>query len=349
MRNTPAQLGFSTHIEIPANSTLEATAAQWITEQTSHRPKPYFLSISFDDVHRPFGNEYNPALVDQLIVPPYLPDIPLVCRDLATLHHVIEQLDAKVGQILDAVKMAGREDDTLIIFTTEHGPAIGRAKHTLYDSGIRTALLMKHPPKMGAGQVYHELLSNVDLLPTLLELAGLETPKDLHGRSFCPLLTGGTYVERSEVFAQHSWGRRAGIYHYTPSRAIRTTRYKYIRNFTDTPSYIDTDWLARFGEERQLPEAHYGAPASEDELYDLEIDPYERNNVATLPDHSTIRSELREQLMLFLSKTNDPILEGPIPHLEELPNIPLWEKQHDGSFRLRVYHIKESGEERFSH
>ncbi|MCB0126827.1 MAG: sulfatase [Caldilineaceae bacterium] len=348
LRATPTELGFRTHVPVPSNATFEATAADWIRRHASGASTPFLLSISFDAVHRPFGNIYDPAVAEQLPVPPYLPDNALVRRDLATLHCAINALDNKVGQILAALATAGCADDTLVVFTTEHGPAIARAKHTLYDAGLRTALLLRYPRWIAAGRSYGELLSNVDLLPTLLDLAGVDVPNGLQGRSFANLLTdsehGEGHAERTAVFAEHSWGRRAGLYHYTPSRAIRTARYKYIANFTDTPPYIDTDWLARFGPQRQLPAARYGNPAPAAELYDLKADPNELNNVAAQPTYATIRNELNQQLMAFLEATKDPILMGPIPHPEGLPNVPLWEKQVDGSFQLRAYHAAESNE-----
>ncbi|MEM7129486.1 MAG: sulfatase [Chloroflexota bacterium] len=348
MHNTPTDLGFQSQVDVPDHSTLASTAVHWIQDQGANRSQPFFVSISFNDVHRPFGNHYEAALPDQLTVPPYLPDCAIVRRDLATLHRAIEGLDAQVGQILNAVKSAGQEENTLIVFTTEHGPAIGRAKHTLYDSGLRCALLIKYPRFVDAGRVYGELLSNLDLLPTLLDLAGVDIPDEhrdrLHGRTFANLLADQEYVERSAVFAEHSWGRRAGLYHHTPSRAVRTKEYKYIRNFTDTPPYIDTDWLARFGPQRQLPQSHFGHPAPEEELYDLSVDPHELNNVAMLPEHKTTCHQLRHQLTGFLNRTNDPILDGPIPHPKGLPDVPLWEKQPDGSFWLRRYREEESGE-----
>lgn len=345
LRNTPDELGFHTHLTPSADDSLEDAAAKWISSQATISSQPYFVSVSFDDVHRPFGNEFDAALAEQLTVPPYLPDIPLVRADLATLHRVIERLDTKVGQILDAVKQSGREDDTIVIFTTEHGPAIGRAKHTLYDSGLKTALLIKYPRQIEAGCAYHELLSNLDLLPTLLELVGAQVPDNLHGRSFHNLLTGESFEERRAVFAEHSWGRRAGLYHYTPIRAVRTTRYKLMRNFSDRPPYIDTDWLARFGDQRQLPEKLFGRNAPDEELYDLDNDPGELSNVAAELRYASVLEDLRELLTANLKRTSDPILAGDIPHPEGLPNVPLWERQPDGSFQLRAYRREESSEE----
>ena len=343
--NDPAWAGFAETVPVPGGSSPGETTAAVIRAHRLRRP--FFLSVSFDRVHRPFGSEFDAALAEQIDVPAYLPDLPLVRKDLATLARQIERLDAEVGQILAALNDAGLRDNTLVVFTTEHGPAIGRAKHTLYDSGLKIALLLRYPPLIPAGARFDHLLSNLDLLPTLLALAALPLPSNLHGRSFAPLLAGEEFTGRSEVFAEQSWGRRAGRHYYTPIRAIRTQRYKYIHSFSDTPPYIDTDWLARFGADRQIPQARYGVPAPPAELYDLTVDPDELHNLADEPARAEILSVLRQRLLDFLAQTGDPVLAGVVPNRAGKPDVPLWEKQPDGSFRLRAYHLEESGERPF--
>ena len=134
---------------------------------------PFLLSVSFTQCHRPFGDRYDPEVADCVEVPPYLPDTDATRRDLATLAWQIHDLDRRVGQILTALDRAGLANDTLVVFTTEHGPAIARAKHTTYDSGLRTALLLRLPGVIPAGTVVDSMTSNVDLLPTVTELCGL--------------------------------------------------------------------------------------------------------------------------------------------------------------------------------
>ena len=150
--------------------------------------RPFLLSVSFTQCHRPFGAQYDPRVVDRIEVPPYLPDTAATRRDLATLAWQIRDLDRRAGLILAAIDRAGLAGSTLVVFTTEHGPAIARAKHTTYDSGLRTALLLRLPGVIPAGTVVDTMTSNVDLLPTLTDLCGLPAPAAVRAASGAPRL-----------------------------------------------------------------------------------------------------------------------------------------------------------------
>lgn len=357
IRNDPTWAGFEKVVDATRDQDVAERAAAFLLQQES-RSVPFFLSLSFTQVHRPFGQEFDADVARHLHVPPYLPvshcppidfcpeaernmqNSLLVRQDLATLHRQIESLDSLVALVLAGLDASGLAANTLLVFTTEHGPAIARAKHTLYDSGLRTALLIRYPPAIEPGRQLDQLLSNMDLLPTILELAGIETT----GLSFAPLLRGQPYTERTHVFAEHTWGQRAGLAYYTPARAVRSRQVKYIRNFTAMPCYIDTDWLARFGAQRWLPAQLYGQPAPPCELYDLVADPHELHNLAGHPDYAEMQAQLEEQLVTFLLETDDPILAGPIPHPQGLPAIPLWEPGGADGYCLRPYRSEESGE-----
>jgi arylsulfatase A-like enzyme len=341
--NDPAGVGFERLLPADGDDERAAAAAAFLVERGSSSGRPFFLSVSFQHVHRPFGPGYDPALAAAIPVPPPLPDVPTVRRDLASLARNVEQLDALVGQIEDALDRVGLAGDTVFVFTTEHGVAIARAKHTLYDPGIRIALLLRFPRAVRAGARRGELLSNVDLLPTLLELAGLPAPAGILGASFAGLLTGGAggaggaFAPRRAVFAEHSWGRRSGRYHYTPARCIRTERHKYIRNFTRRPAYVDNGWLARFAADRGAVEAAagpFGAPSPGEELYDLGADPHELRNLAADPAYAPLLERLRGRLQAFLAETEDAILRGPVPNSAAAPDWPQWDEGPDGTFRL---------------
>ena len=216
--NDPAEMGFTEQLET-SREEQDATAAAFIEAQgrarrtgtapaaeragapqvsvphagaTSARVanRPFLLSVSFTQCHRPFGAQYDPRVVDRVEVPPYLPDTAATRRDLATLAWQIRDLDRRCGLILAALDRAGLAGDTLVVFTTEHGPAIARAKHTTYDSGLRTALLLRLPGVIPAGTVVDTMTSNVDLLPTLVDLCGLPAPATAREASGAPHPTG---------------------------------------------------------------------------------------------------------------------------------------------------------------
>ena len=181
--------------------------------QASNR-SPFFASVGFVEPHRPYGlSDYSnddPSGVDPL---PYLPDKKGIRKDLAGLNGLIYRVDETMGKIKNVLAETGLEEDTLLIFTTDHGIAMPRAKGTCYDPGIETALIMSKPGEFDGGKEYEELLSNVDLLPTLLEYAGTEVPRDIAGRSFLPLLNEESYVGRGTLWpkkvAVNLLGRKA--------------------------------------------------------------------------------------------------------------------------------------------
>ncbi len=341
IRNDPQWAGYQHKVPM---STASERVPEFFQEQTTDSGTPFMAHFSFGDVHRPYLDTYDPKVTEQIDVPPTMPNIDIVRKDLACLCYKVEVLDNHVGVILEGIKRSGLEQNTIVIFTTDHGPALARAKHTLYDPGIRTALVMKYPTVIEQNRRYDELLSNLDLLPTLLDLAGLPKPDGLQGRSFHELLTGGAFTERQEAYGEMTWGRRVGLWCYSPRRSVRTRRYKYIHNFTRVPNYIDTDWLGRFGSDRSLPEELYGAPAPNEELYDLEKDPHELNNLACESNYAGTCQKLHDRLFAFLVETGDAILNGFVPNRENLPDVPLWEKQTNGSYKLRRYSSEEGSD-----
>ena len=292
--------------------------------------RPFFASVGFFEPHRLSRYEGfrfedarydapDPASVD---VPAYLPDCDPVREELAAFEGMVHAVDDAVGRVLDAVDDAGLAEETLVLFTTDHGIAFPRAKGTLYEAGIGTALLVRHP-ELPSGGVRGELLSNVDLLPTLLELVGGDAPDDIDGRSFAPLLGGDPdeYGERERVFLEETFHDK-----YNPTRGVRTGRYKYVRNFGSLPLvYLPMDVL-QSPSGRALYERYYTEERPEEELYDLEADPLEEENLVDDPDHADAAARLRSRLDEWMETTDDPLLRGDVPvppeHVEKMKTYP---------------------------
>ena len=327
-----ADVGFSeVHSAVPVCG-LE----NWWGSDGPHRFKPIYIGreetqgyterdvvIRVDNPEDPYFREYAPGEVEPL---PYLPDRPGIRADLADLQSLITcVLDVAVGRILDKLRERGLERDTLVVFTTDHGIEMPRAKGTLYDPGIEITLLMRYPRRFPQGKVCDELLSNVDLLPTLVDLVGGPVPANIDGRSFLPLLDGRPYEERGHLNAENT---RHGV--YWPMRGIRTGRFKYIRNFYTKGAII---WSGEAMAYREVLGLLYHRVQPLEELYDRARDPYEQSNLAperTLLSVFTTRGEgavmpadpeyrealrsLRKQLKAHMRETNDPLLRGPVPH-----------------------------------
>ncbi|GCL73474.1 sulfatase [Paenibacillus naphthalenovorans] len=314
-------LGYEEVISVPgdrAPAVGERTAA-FLREKAKEGGKPFFASVGFFETHRDFDEYEHAADPREKAVPPaYLPDTPDVRDDFALLHGSAKTLDLGVGRILNALKETGLDENTVVIYTTDHGIAFPRAKGTLFDSGLETALIVSWPKQWAGGRTERQLLCNIDLMPTLLELAGAPLPADLDGRSFLPLLEGKEDSVRDHFFCELTWH---DLYH--PMRGIRTERYKYIRNFEPGPSvYLPLD-IHRSLSGRAVRDEYY-VPNVPEELYDLSQDPLETNNLAGDPAFRDILLELRERVERRMRETNDPLLKGKVPGVP----APEWDSEY---------------------
>jgi N-sulfoglucosamine sulfohydrolase len=300
----PDVIGFDQVIKIETTR-VETVAPAAIEVLSQPPPQPFFLSVGFFETHRDFLNP--PSLRDSLysIPPPNLPDTPDTRRDMAAYKASARSLDQGVGSVLEALDAQGLADNTLIVFTTDHGLAFPGSKATLFDRGLGVMLILRGPGGFAGGKVLDGLVSHIDVYPTLCEIAGIERPSFLQGTSLLPLVRGETSAIHDEIFAEMTWHAA-----YEPQRAIRTERWKYIRRFgsrttpvlancDDSPS---KDLLISLGWAEQA--------VAFEQLYDLAFDPNEASNLATDPRYEQTRRELSERLSSWMVETSDPLLHG---------------------------------------
>lgn len=275
--------------------------------------RPLFAQIGFIEPHRPFPRDDGVQRLPQeeLSVPPYLPDIPEVREDLSDIEASISSMDKACGRIVESIRTSHIAENTLVLFTADHGIAFPHAKMTLYDPGIEVPLILSGPG-IAPSTVRDELLSNVDIMPTLLELCGLPVSPALHGRSFAGLLAGTPYDPSESIFAEKTYHT-----YYDPMRAVRTRRWKLIANFEfapwqeTSPDYENNaKCYVEVSKALKVPyDVQYHPPF---ELYDLKEDPYEQRNVADDRSHRDIRDELVCSLRQWMADTEDPLLAGPM-------------------------------------
>ncbi len=270
-------------------------------------PEPFFLSVGFFETHRSF---FEPSSVRDTLysLPPAgLPDLPPVRKDMAAFKASARSLDQGVGAVLHGLLEGGLTERTLVVCTTDHGLAFPGSKATLTDRGTGVSLIVRGPDGFTGGRVIDALVSQIDIYPTLCELAGLEPPGFVQGESLMPLVRGETERVREEVFTELTYHAA-----YEPQRAIRTERHKYIRRYVDggpvlancddSPTkdlMIELGWADR--------------PLDREQLYDLALDPYEADNLAADPAYADVRAELAERLDEWMRATSDPLLDGPVP------------------------------------
>jgi len=319
-RKDPEANGYD-RVEVMANCHCDRvySRAMEFLKSDAAAQKPFYLNLYTHEVHLPFSREdtrperrdgfpqypsHDPEAVD---VPGWLPDMPGVRRGLAKFQGSIEFMDKWVGETLAALDETGLADNTVVIFTTDHGIAFPGAKAMLTDPGTGVTLIMRFPASMGVkqGVVRKELLSNIDVLPTLLEMLEIEPEPAIQGRSFWPLLRAAEYAPRTEVFAEKTYHDR-----YDPKRCVRTDRYKYIRNFVSGPK-LSVAWDVMRSDASDPPPPAVTENRRGEELYDLERDPFEKKNLAGEEAFAGIRRDLAARLQTWMQKTDDPLLTLP--------------------------------------
>ncbi len=337
----PTDAGYEVARPMPQTA---ADIARVLGDQTD---RPFFLHVGFGLVHRPFGQSFDPDLARRVAVPPVLPDTAATRADLASFYQNVRALDERVGLVLEGLEAAGLASSTLVVFTSDHGPALARHKHTLYDPGLRVAGLLRLPGVLPAGRVVDALTSNINTFPTVCELAGIPAPAT-RGVSMASLLRGDGGTGSGRIFAGVNYARRTQKLDYHPTRCVRTRRHKLIRNYVPEPFYLDSGWLARFEGSYDSIEAWplFGQESPPVELYDLQADPWEMQNLAGRPEVADVQAQLEAALQSHLEETHDPVLQGPVPNPLGEPLKPQWAIE-GGRYRLNYDRATEAGEDPF--
>jgi arylsulfatase A-like enzyme len=276
----PSRLGFD-EFDV-SNSCCEyvvARAQEWLVESAPlEEGKPFLLTAGFFETHRPWSRErYQPAPLDHVEVPAYLPDVAEVDGDLADFYGAIEVADAAVGRLLDTLADTGLHANTWVVFFSDHGEPFPRAKSMLYEAGTGISLILRPPTRLGiAPGTYDELFSGVDLLPTLLDLFGVAIPADVEGISHAENLirpTTDTTPVRERVFTEKT-------YHdsFDPARAVRTKEFSYIENYAPR-HLVDLPLDVEDSPSGKAVAPFVAGPRPARELYNLLEDPAELNNL----------------------------------------------------------------------
>jgi N-sulfoglucosamine sulfohydrolase len=255
------------------------------------------------------GESVDPAAVP---VPPYFPDTPTVRADIARHYNNIAVMDSEVGQLLDELEADGLTDDTIVIWTTDHGDGLPRSKREVYDTGIKVPMIIRWPERYrpadaARGGLDTRLVSFVDLGPTILRLAGVNVPDYMHGRDLVEAVPR-TYIYASRDRIDEVPDRQ---------RAVRDARYKYIRSwhpglggghrlaFRDNIDMVrEMQALYAEGELDSVQRRWFEGPG-EEQLYDTQTDPLELNNLASDPAVSGELERLRAALASWQARIGD--------------------------------------------
>ncbi|WP_439571878.1 sulfatase family protein [Sphingomonas sp.] len=305
-------------------------AIAWLKARTDTRPLAIFIGSNWPHVPWPESSAgFDPAAIK---LPPKSIDTPQTREARARYHAAVARMDKELGKTLAAVDATlGKE--SLVLFSSDHGAQWPFGKWNLYDTGTRTPLIVRWPGRVQPGGRTSAMVSWVDILPTLVEVAGGKPSAELDGQSFAAALrSDGQFSGRTEIFTTHNNDVNVNVF---PMRSVRTARWKYIVNLRPDYTYtthID-QWAGRLGSGAYFPswrraaqadpkakaivDAYYARPA--EELYDLDADPDETRNLATDPRHKAVMIKLRARLSDWRRAQGDDHPVKGKPHFERGP------------------------------
>ena len=283
--------------------------------------QPFFAQYQFSETHRRFKNcKEHPIDPDQVELPPYYPDHPGARQDWALYLETVNVLDQKIGKVLQKLDEDGLADNTIVFYFGDHGRAHVRGKQWLYDGGIHVPLVVRWPGGLTPGTVSDGLVSAIDFAPTCLRLAGVIPPEHMQGRVF---LGPDRSPAREMVFATRDRCDET----VDRIRAVRTRRYKYIRNFMPERPYTQANRykeraypmlalmkeLHAQGKLTSTQQLFMAAQRPEEELYDVQADPWEINSLAGSSEHQAVLRQMRSALDKWIVDTDDQgrIAESP--------------------------------------
>ncbi len=287
---------------------------------TRDKDQPSCTFICYNEPHTPWtrgdASQFDP---DKLVLPPYFVDTPTTRKHLVDYYAEVKHLDDSVGDVIALIDRLRMKDNTLLIFVSEQGIAMPFAKWTCYDQGLQAAFVARWPGKIAPGSVSNAMIEYVDILPTFIEAARATQPSILDGQSFLPVLLGTRDHHKDYAYGiQTTRGITNGSDHYG-IRSIRSHKYKLLINLTPDvpfqnnltenkggwtefwPTWVDAAKSNDFAKE--TTQRYQWRP--EEELYDIENDPYELKNLAGDKKYQATQKDLRIRLLRWMDEQGD--------------------------------------------
>ncbi len=284
--------------------------------QNRDKSKPFFFWFASHDAHRiwgenQFSNSHNPEKIE---VPITLIDDNDTRKDLAQYYDEIKRLDFYIGEVVSELKRQEVFDNTIIIVMSDNGRPFPRDKTRMYDSGIKTPLIVHWPTTVERGNVTNSLVSSIDIAPTILDFCEVNIPDSFQGKSFRKVLNNPNTTIRNYAFAEHNWHD-----HEAHERMVRTEDFLYILNFRpDLPNQGPADALNSSSFKSLIKAKNQGiltpeqadiflAPRPTEELYQVNDDPLQIRNRITDKKYSKVRIELKDVLLQWMKETRDNV------------------------------------------
>ncbi|MCC7516796.1 MAG: sulfatase [Pseudomonadales bacterium] len=305
---------FKAHFDRVVEPHEESGSADWLPE-LARRPhdKPFFFWLASKDAHEPYF--WNPPLLrqdpKQVLVPEGVDDNKYTRDMIASYYDEIARADGHIGQVLAALRGEGVLDNTLVMVLSDNGSQVSGAKTTLYDSGLKTPLIMRFPQRIAMGVSNVQLVSAVDVMPTVLALAGVPLLASAPGVSLWPTLQNPSQPVRDYIYAEQN---RHGQPHF--ERAVRTRSYLFKRNYLHS-RLCDPSWDAVWDPDSPKDQRH-------EEFYDLLHDPQAKHNSLDDPRYQSQRAEAHTILARIFHETRQQSPQALV--LEHCPQRPWHER-----------------------
>lgn len=310
--------------------------------------QPFCFWLGTSDPHRPYPDGYGDVPYEDIQVPEFLPDVDSVKKDIASYYFEVQRWDQRVGDALEVLKQTGELENTIVVMTGDHGFPFPKGKGNLYDYGARVPLAIQWSKEIEVGREVNDFVSFTDFAPTFLDAAGISIPVQMTGNSLLPVLKSGKSgrVDPQRNFVvtgreRHTPAQEKPSMVGYPSRAIRTDGWLYIINLRshrwpagapDNATHPMThfadcdDGPTKFFIKNNKNKEGYGkyyewcfAKRPGQELYNVKKDPTQINNLAGDNDYHKVLTSLRNKLIDYLRKTEDPRFTGELPRFDEYP------------------------------
>lgn len=308
-----------------------------VLESSEASGKPFLFIAASNEPHTPWNKGDKSAYPpDSIELPPVLVDSPDTREGFSKYLAEITYFDSQVGELVDMLDRSSHGENTLVIVLSEQGNSFPFAKWTCYDAGLQSGCVVRWPGRVKPGGRSAALVEYVDIVPTMLDAAGLESPEILDGRSFLPVLKGETDTHKTHVFGlQTTRGVNDGSEHYG-IRSVRGERYRYVRNLTPEivfrnaatkdPTFETWKEMAATGDEKAKRLVHDYQHRPAEELYDGESDPWHRTNLIADESLIAVRDELRAALDGWMKEQGD---EGQATEMKAFERMARAEKSSD--------------------
>ena len=304
-------------------------------QQADKEGKPFFLMANSHDPHRPFAGSdgelelfgrhttasytYSP---EDVVVPPFLPDLPDIREELAQYLTSVHRADETVGAILNALDAAGHRDDTMVLFLSDNGMSMPFCKANCYLNSTKSPYVIRWPGAVQPGTKLEALTASIDYMPTILEIAGIPIPEDIDGTSLCPLLTGQKEEQYGDVYTSFFKTAKNEITkaeRHFPMRCVQDRQYAYLFNaWSNSETAYVTETMAGLTFKAMKEAAAQNADIAQrvsfyqyrvpEELYDYQKDPHALHNLIHQPEMQELADRFRHRMLEYMQSTGDELL-----------------------------------------